>query len=247
MPDTSTFELWDTPRPLSIKNTGKQGLTVLFGGGIVNPFGPTLNLLATDGLFDESAGKGGTLQILHIVLNPFTQECQTVGHVTVGESWHPFADLTPFFDFIFGSCPTLLLPPGYFEPDEGISFYARFLARFSDGKDVLNLVREYPGDPWSRVSKQMAEIPSSLKRSSQESSVALTEDEATELATALLQPENVTAELQAFLYAWKGSIDYQRKEGSSGFADTAMQLNDFLHLLAVISYSCPGLVNLSAQ
>ena len=55
----------------------------------------------------------------------------------------------------------------------------------------------------------------------------LSESEAYEFATCVLSNEHMTPELQAFTFAWKGSINSQSEQGSSTLASSALQFDDF--------------------
>ena len=66
----------------------------------------------------------------------------------------------------------------------------------------------------------------------------LSESEAYEFATCVLSNEHMTPELQAFTFAWKGSINSQSEQGSSTLASSALQFDDFYEWLSLIASSC---------
>jgi hypothetical protein len=202
--NASTFQLLGRPRSRSVKTIGKNNwLTTLLAGGIVNPFGPTLGVLAVDGLIEE----GKTLPIIQLMLHPLNQDAMEVGSARIGKTWTPLVDLPPFFSLPFISyCPTLLLPSCLMGPDEVLSIYSRFLATFEDGYSVLEKVRRFPGDPRKRVRQDIRDAFS--RRNADEERKELNAVEAKELASNLLNPKNLKEEILAFCYAWKGSIEH---------------------------------------
>jgi hypothetical protein len=244
----STFELWTHPEETSLDQVGqKEGLKTLFGWGIVNPFGPTLTVVATDGILYVTGRK---LPIVYLMLHPFQQEVRIVGEASIGQGWDSFRDLLPLLDVRLGGCPTLLLPSAFREPAEDIEFYAKLLSRFDDGSSVLKKVRRFPGDPWNRVKEEMdasvqimidgLQRMKEVNQGTQPTILGkrLLPDEARELATTLLQPKNFHAEIQAFLYAWKGSIELQASQGARFLSDQALSEEDFRKLLMQLLCSC---------
>ena len=81
------------PVDVALKSVGKKGFTTLIATGIVNPAGPTLNVVAADGYFPTAQGR---IPILHFMLNPFSQTCRIVGAVELRDEWSPLDDLEPF-------------------------------------------------------------------------------------------------------------------------------------------------------
>ncbi len=177
----------------SVHESGKKGYTTLLAAGIVNPFGPTLSVLAVDGYFPLADGR---IPLIEMMLNPFAQSCTIVGTVDMGDNWTPLYDLQPFTSLPLRSCPTLLLPSQFMAPDTVESLYADLLMTFDHGDRVLSSVRQYPGDPWTRI---QAEIDDSLSGETSGSPFAppksgtsrLNRSEATELARTQLAPENL--------------------------------------------------------
>ena len=233
-PRKSRFTLLREPVPTSLTEVGHSGFTTLIAGGIVNPFGPTLTVLTADGHFPKAVGR---VPVLLIALNPFAQTCHTVGHVEIGDLWSPLEDLEPFLaSLAFGACPTLLIPSTFMNADVTRALYARFLATFEDGAEVLAKVRRYPDDPWRRnlaqldtVSKVERADDGPVKRG------RLNEAEALELATTLLTPDHVRTELVAFLDAWEASVHFQ---GGDAPAPSAMPAEDFVERLAQLCATC---------
>lgn len=198
-PKTTRFKLHGSPQSRSIARIGQNGLSTLLCGGIINPFGPTLNAIALDGPFE--AGK--ELPIVYMNLNPFSQEAKEVGIAQIGETWNPAVDLLPFFSMMFGSCPTLLLPSSLLDSDEAVAIYSLFLATFDDGLSQLKKVPNFPGDPWNRIQQDvngLEDVAQRIRsrRDPVDDKPKLNAEEARELAENLLNPKNLKLEIQAF-------------------------------------------------
>jgi hypothetical protein len=231
----TTFERLEESEPVPLDRVGANGLTALIAVGIVNPFGPTLALVAADGPFES----GQTLPIVELILNPFSQTCCLIGQVTLGEDWTPLESLEPFMALELQGCPTLLLPNSTFELDAAIEFHARLLARFDDGKALLSKVKRYPKDPWKRISSDI-EATAPPGNASARGKAAMPEDhldprEARELSILLLDPEARLAEFQAFAYAWNGAIKFQADQGNDL---PSMPWTEFVRLLSLTAGTC---------
>jgi hypothetical protein len=238
----TTVRFFDRPSPASLENIAGQALTSLLISGIVNPLGPTLNAVVAAG----ELRAGVTVPVVYLMLlmlNPFTQECHAVGELTVKRSWRPDGIVRTLFGLPFGSCPTMLLPSVHLTNDLAVSLHTEFLRRFADARSILQSVRRYPGNPWDRVSREMNVAFEGAMRSAtgacgQAYAEPLNEDEARELASVLLSEQHTKPELQAFLYAWDGSIKFQREQGLPGQADTAMSLEAFRGIFTRIALTC---------
>jgi hypothetical protein len=215
---------------VALNTVGQKGFTTLIATGIVNPVGPTLNVVAADDYFPTAQGR---IPILHFMLNPFSHTCRVVGTLDIGDEWEPVDDLEPFCSLEFGSCPTLLLPSIFNSPDGNELVYARLLRECDDGVGVLSRVEQYPGDPWSRV---QSDIDATLRPDYVYRNFgALDQDGALRLAQIQLQPANIRAEFQAFLGAWDGAITLVK---DSALAKRVMTMEAFLELFARFAKTC---------
>jgi hypothetical protein len=222
------IRLFETPRPTTLRQVMAQQVTTFLVAGIVNPFGPTLNAVVAAGMLDP----GVTLPIMRLMLNPFSQEIETLGEISVAESWRPSAVIYPLFDLPFGSCPTLVLPSQLLDAERAALLHADFLQRFDDARRVLEDVKQFFGNPWDRVSMEMHRSTAEMKNPITEAKRPLDEKEATDLAGLLLSEKHVRPEFQAFLCAWRGSITHI----APGLA--TMSFNEFAHVLAHLTFSC---------
>lgn len=208
MPTESIYTKLATPVPVSLKDVDLKRQTTYFMAGIVNPMGPTLGILSSDGDPDSQE----KCRMLWFSYNPFQQDCTHVGDVVYGDSWSPHKDLVPFLDIPFSGAPTLLVPGAYL--DEGVAnlLFSLMLVKFPDGDKTLKLLKRFPRDPWNRVKEEMngPGLLSTLfrRKPSGLMSKPLSEEDAEEFAMMQLKHEYGQPELQAFFYAWNGSIGF---------------------------------------
>ena len=223
----SRFVRFKDEREVDVALLENDFFTTYFATGIVNPMGPTLNAVVVRGFGPSNE----TQEILRIMLNPFSQTCHVIGELASGEDWEPLQDLRPFFDLPSGSCPTFLMPSALYSTEVAESLFAELLAKFHDGSRPLSFLRKYPGDPWARVQREMSGTTGlfdSMKRKlvGDAKPRALTPIEAREFVQIQLQPKNLHAEFQAFMYAWKGSIDF------TGMSKNAMSQDRFTKMFS---------------
>lgn len=217
-----------SPRPEKLSEFLRGDPTTLAAVGIVNPFGPTLAVLAVDGALTP----GSERRVARISLNPFAQSCEVVGRIHAGERWQdPIRDLAAFLPLPLGSCPTLLLPSRCIE--DRLAFHAALLEEFEDGAQVYRRVQRHVGDPWTRVDGEVSSAFDPAGEMSEDQ--PLTASDARDLARIQLSAANLKAELQAFLFAWKGAIDFQ---GGGAQAARALQFEDFVQIFSRLMVTC---------
>jgi hypothetical protein len=213
--DRTHLRVFDEPSPIPLRTIASKPATALLVGGIVNPAGPTLNVVMAHGLWEP----GATLPVIQLMLNPVSQAVQTVGEIFVTETWLPSRIIAELFRLPFGSCPSLLLPSMFLEHDGAVILHAEFLKGFADARRVLEDVRAYYGNPWDRVSMEMDRGYANLNKP-RVGKEPLNESEATELSALLLSERHLVPELQALTFAWKGSIEhFARGLATLGFDD----------------------------
>lgn len=227
-PQDTHIHLYENPRAVQLEWLTTQHVTALFAAGIVNPAGPTMNAVVAAGTFKA----GMALPVVQLMLNPVSQEVEAVGEISIAETWHPSLVFPPLFNLRYGSCPTLLLASQLLEDGIGVPIYAKFLRKFVDARRVLDDVKQYIGNPWDRVSMEMQRSIEALKKSAREPKAPLSEIESMELAQLLLSEQHMKPELQAFFFAWKGSIEHF----AHGLA--TMSLEEFQGVFAHITATC---------
>ena len=189
--------LFDTPRPLVLEDLEGSALDVFFATGIVNPFGPTLTVVAAAGTPSE----GIELPIVHIMLNPFTQSVVQIGKLFIGSEWNPVDLLSPIIEQNYGSCPTIVLISNQVSEKVRLALAAQIFDTYGDEvNQVFQSINKHFGDPWTRVSEAMQDT---TYEPDDRSIAALSRD----LAALVLSPEHFKPEFQAFAAAWHGSIE----------------------------------------
>lgn len=201
------LRLHASPKPYTPSRVMASPVTGLLVSGIVNPFGPTVNAVVAVGELKV----GAKLPVVRLMLNPFQQEVEEVGTLTFGKTWRPSAIIPQLFELRAGCCPSLILPLEQLKPASAVSLFAEFLRGFDDARGVYDRVREYYGNPWDRVSREMSmatEHLTSPKSRAAEEHEPLNEAEARHMAELLLSDEHSSPEVQALIYAWNGSIQH---------------------------------------
>lgn len=233
------FELYASQIEAPLDGLDRHALKTLLLGGIVNPMGPTLNVVAAVGRFEPNQ----TLPLVHLILNPFSQELKQIGKAVIGERWSPVRDFEPLTRLAFGACPTLVMASDLLDEDESVTITARWLANFDDAGATMESVNAHIGDPWTRVSEEMDRANAALFRGQRDNWNAqtarcLNEGEALTFARTVLSQKHCGSEIQAFLYAWKGAIDFQREQGGGRLAQRALSPEVFQNWLMACVESC---------
>jgi hypothetical protein len=233
------IEIYRTPIERSFKDIEGLPITTLLCGGIVNPFGPTMNVCAAIGEIRAD----NILPIVQIMLNPFTQWINQIGRATIGRKWWSPGHMEPLLNLRFGSCPTLLLSSSLLESDQAIALHARWLGRFPDAGIIWQSIMAHPGDPWTRIQAQIAATPAfgeniTTRLKDQEVRISLDESEARKFSEYVLSSDHMRPEFQAFCLAWDGSIEFQRNNGNSHLALEALDLEKFKSALSPVILSC---------
>jgi hypothetical protein len=217
-PQVSSVELFATPVGVGLEALS-TALLPLVGGGIVNPFGPTLQLTALIG----SLQAGADLPIVRAMLNPFSQEITQIGLFRARELIDPVATIQAVIPSNAGGCPTALLVSPLLRQRLGdiVHLTACYLATCESGEITLAGVNRFPGDPRSRVKQEIDESMKLMFASSKGENVTwpserrLTIQEAAQLAQMQLQKSHWVEEWQGFVMCWSESIQHQQ---GSGFA-----------------------------
>lgn len=221
---------------MTLDEVGGSDFTTLLAGGIVNPMGPTLTVLGL-----ASDGASARQSVVELVLHPFFPRATRVATTEARVSGDQWQDLAAVLGSVaaHSSCPTLLLPSTLLDEERNTQVWSHALSHYADGSITLQRVRSYPGDPWKRVEHEMDSVDLSAPRPA---SLPLEANEARELALIQLTPANLRAEMEAFMFAWNGSIDFQAK-GGSPLASSAMPVDTLAIFLSLIAQTThlPGI------
>lgn len=214
--EPSAVELFPTARTVGMEALSGD-VIALVGGGIVNPFGPTLLLTALTGPWRP----GSDMPIIQASLNPFSQELQHIGVFKVRGLFDPLSTLLSVVPRSIPGCPTaLLVSPLLRERSEDIwTVTCHYLANCEHASGTLEGVRQFPGDPRSRVKREIdAGMKIMLARQRGEDvpwpeQSRLTSDESIELVRTQLTRSHWLQEWQGFITCWSESIGHVREQG----------------------------------
>lgn len=238
----SAYTCYENPKALSFSEVAGSRFEALWGTAIVNPFGPTLELVVLEReLFDNgSAENPETTRMFRFVLNPFSAQCFIIGEAIYAPMWSPLDDLLPFHSKTNGSCPTLLLPNRGFGAAIETAFFAEMLSRYPDAPEVLSKVRKFLNDPVTRIQNDVDAIGTNLgepkpKGGPEQERRPFGTTEGIELARLLLESRAHLAEFQAFATAWHGSIEFQQ---GSGLAEVVVPMKVISKIIGQAGLSC---------
>jgi len=187
----------------------------LVTAGIVNPFGPTLTVIA---VIDD--GTSAPPALTYAFLNPFRSQLLVLGYVFEGQLEKGFADqvlqyLEPHRPFA-GGAPSFCVPSPFI--DSLIQQY--LLSRFTNESPgigrLLRGFRRHPLDPWNRVAGEVQSARKALVEGNLETAEenGVTEKDLSEYVTQIINHRHCEAEISAFAYAWNGAIEFQKNQGN---------------------------------
>lgn len=200
--------------------------TLYYGAGIINPLGPTLNVI----IGRKFIRAGESHVIYRLSLNPFSQRAEALGELVAGEDWSDAASLATIFNVDWGSCPTWLLPSAFYDGPSARALFGRFLPRFADGRSTWARVRRYRDDSWARVKADCAAnpvLPARGRSSAPPPPAPLSATMAANMARWLLQPYRLKDEFWSFIRAWETA--------TSGDVPPSLSTADFLTIFTKIS------------
>lgn len=214
--EPSAIELFPTARTVGMEALSGD-VIALVGGGIVNPFGPTLLLTALAGPWRP----GSDMPIIQASINPFSQELQHVGVFKLRDLFDPLATLLSAVPCSVPGCPTaLLVSPLLHDRGEDIwRVTSHYLGNCENASGTLEDVRQFVGDPRSRVKHEIdASIKIMFARQRGEDvpwpeQRRLTPAESMELARVQLTRSHWLEEWTGFIMCWSESIGHVREQG----------------------------------
>jgi hypothetical protein len=199
--------------------------------GIVNPYGPTL--MGFGIIVHEEQD---FTELTYYSLNPFQQEVKALGVFdTDTDPAETVKAALSLHNISVGGTPTLVLPSGRLSDIETRSFFKALLAHVDGVVGTIDLCRRFIGNPWDRVSEETKNATESLLSSGSEKvSGSHTDTDVDEFLDIVRSEEHFMEELKAFVYAWKGSIDFQKSSGSGALAGTALSYERFTGIITKI-------------
>ena len=156
MASSAEFKFLETPVEFSVEDIEGAHLDALVLTGIVNPVGPTLTFLAT-------VGRAPERPLVYAMLNPFRCEVKQIGTFTDGENWFPDQAFADLFQYLSGSCPTLVLLSKSLDSETRSRVTENLFSHFDDAEGIIENVRDFFGDPMTRVSHSMGvDVPADV-------------------------------------------------------------------------------------
>lgn len=227
------------PREVPISYIEQNPIYPLLIHGIVNPNGPTLTLIAA-----VRDGTSAPVSIVYSYLNPFQSEAFILGYLFAGNLPTRFADqLLAALDQIKlfeGGVATLYFKSQHFDELDIRHIYTSLLDNYDALGIDLDRLNRFPLNPWDRVSEEMSDAFSGLvdnpggSSQRQVKEPGTTPDIKDAFLNVVLDKKHNQEELKAFLYAWNGSIEQQKKHGNKALAESAFGYKEFTQLLSYI-------------
>ncbi len=223
----SIFTMHDVPVFRALDSISMKTFQLLMGCGTIDPVNPSLFVL----------GLGGTehlyeADMLVLELSPLSVRVMEVGKAALGDLPAFEMNLEPLFALMGPACPSLLLSPTMLPPMIVEKLYHLYFRSRNDGWRLLEGVRCYPGNPFKRVRR---ELGARYNASGPLKDRRLERDEATELASLLLEKRTSDMEWKAFILSWGDAASNALDEDPSTLV---MSLEDFLSLYDDLQETC---------
>lgn len=227
MESRTIFTIYEKPRTRTLDSIEMESFHLLLGGGTTDRENPKLTVVGLEaGVNPDEAG------IVVLELSPFAQRVREVGGAAHGDELDLVLNLEPLFDLMGPSCPSLLLSPTLLSPPLVRKLYQLFLKSRNNGWRLLAGVCENPLNPFRRLGREKrarmgATGPLVDRR--------LSNTEAYDLASLLLQEKAVDLEWKMFILAWdevcQSAIDADP-------ASKVMDLKSFLTIYEGLQETC---------
>jgi hypothetical protein len=237
--DGHRISLLSEPYRITAEYIERHSSLPIFSYGIVNPFGPTLQTILA-----VRDGTRAPLTLVSARLHPFVPIYELIGHVRLaarGQREFESDLINAIVDSHreFDDCATLLIESPVLRQDQTLFVAQSLLMRRQRLALKLALVRQYLGDPWSRVSVETGDAELNLVGAGRPELLPVgAEQQAAELATILLSKEHCGEELRAFVSAWSGAIRFNQDHGGS--TPVELTLDGMLDLLGRLTTSSEG-------
>lgn len=193
MASSAEFKFLQAPVEFSVDDIESAHLEAFVITGIVNPMGPTLTFLA-------AVGRAAERPLVYAMLNPFRCEVKQIGTFIDGETWFPDEAFATLFQYLSGSCPTLVLMSKSLDAETRSCLTENLFAHFDDAEGTIENVRDFFGDPMNRVSHSMGvDVPAR--------EALPPEIQQAEWNEVVSDTRHIWPELRAFMVAWDGSIN----------------------------------------
>jgi len=223
----SIFTMHDVPVFRALDSISMKTFQLLMGCGTIDPVNPSLFVLGfgrTEHLYEAD--------MLVLELSPLSVRVIEVGKAALGDLPAFEMNLEPLFALMGPACPSLLLSPTMLPPMIVEKLYHLYFRSRNDGWRLLKGVRCYPGNPFKRVRR---ELGARYNASGPLKDRRLERDEATELASLLLEKRASDMEWKTFILSWGDAASNALDKNPSV---PVMSLEDFLTLYDDLQATC---------
>jgi len=171
--------------------------------GIVNPFGPTLIILATPKVWK---GKE-TVPIIMLQIHPLFPEIMkrweiSTAHDTFFRDFENVIEDICTGDVSDGGCPTLFFPGVGWSLDNCLDILARIVSNRDGSREVYETCKRFKGNAFDRVS---FEVSNMMTKGSTE---RLSYGEALKFVRMQIEDKSFRSEISAFGTAYNGAINH---------------------------------------
>ena len=226
----------------------------LFFFAIVNPMGPTFMMFAIGRISSRKSC------LMFASLNPFSQSAKLISDYSFDTETLDIRSLLTSYsisedieNYVFTmkknnqefGTPTILFGSGVdFSNNQSVSKEQEIIFNIikysSDPKKTLDNLKQFPMNVKERVSYEMQDL--SIFSSTDSNNKDLISDKIIhELMGIVCLPEHIKQEFLGFVYAWNGSINFQKK-GNTGIADNALEFQTFFKIVSTLNPSLEKVV-----
>lgn len=188
-----------------------ENMVLLYAAGIVNPNGPTLNCY-----YSTIANQPD--KMYRVMLHPTTDSISEVGLVYWDLWKNRPSSVELYADFFDDSMPTLFMKGKELDAPIFQNLLKTYINHTSDVARTYTFVRNFPGDPFNRVSAEMKAATDAIRNRIQSNDLGalpesaaeprrLDQTEADHFLRLLSEEQNMIQEIKAFLMAYTGSIE----------------------------------------
>ena len=196
--------------------------------GIVNPFGPTMNILATLSNWRNKS----SLPVYLLQLHPFSPEILKKWTLPMEEQAH-VETINNILDEVCdmrGGCPTFLYPGSLWSEDDSYMMLVKIVMGKEGGVETAELCRRFRANAFARVTYEIASSGQKLqeRKEGKWDNSKLSGDEAKEFVLFQTQDKSMRSEFEAFRMAYNGAIKHVP------MLPVKLPYNDFLTMFQTI-------------
>ena len=213
---------------------------VLFATGIVNPNGPTVNVVYYDYDPDTHSAK-----LICVNIHPTSDSIREVGSAIWSGSGRVLEYIEFYSDFFNGSMPSLFIKGKFYSEHLFNGIIEKYITNCDGSLRTYRFMKEYEGKPFKRVT---AEINSALDLFSKEKQVKkqsffqrifgsepknIEKIDVDDFIKILTKEKNVFPEIQALFMAYNGSIENVIPPGM-----VQITFKEFVHIFTHVAIQC---------